>query len=139
MYTKKGMKHVAAKGRHEKPEQEKPVGTKKRGKRTERPARKRAGLGVTLLRLVIVVLFALVMLSPLKGCVVSDEGCISAQDALDIAVRDSGVSPSLVTDVETDTSSIDGRLCLLVDFSAAGVRHRYVIDAVSAEIIAFDP
>lgn len=124
---------MAVKGRHEKQKEEKTEKTKKRRER------KRAGFGVIMLRLAVVVLFAFVMLSPLRGCALSDDGLISPQDALNTVVRDAGVSPSLVTDIRTDTTSLDGRLCYLVDFSASGMRYRYVIDAASAEIIASHP
>ena len=124
---------MAEKGRHEMPKEEK----LKKEKTTR--VRKREKPLVIALRLVVVLLFALVMLSPLKGCVLSDGGYIDAQTALDAAVRDAGVSPTLVTDTRTDTTSIDGKLCWLVDFSVTGTRHRYVIDAASAEVIAFDP
>ena len=65
----------------------------------------------------------------------SDKSYIGADRAMDIALRDAGLSKSAVTKLETEMDVENGVMTYEVEFKVGGVEYDYEIDAVSGEIL----
>lgn len=113
---------------------------RRKEKRSDGYTEKRRSTWITkLLRLLIVVLFLLVMLSPLRGCMLADDGLIGARSAIHSACADAGLADSDIKNVGTEITVIGDTVCYLIDFSASGTQYRYVVDATTGKVIAADP
>lgn len=87
-------------------------------------------------RAVIFLLLCILMISPLKSCVLTDGDYIGAGAAKQIALDDAGIMPDKASDVSADMVKIDDDYYYKVQFTGSVTDYRYIIDADSGEIIA---
>ena len=122
---------MAKAGRH--------LNTGPREKRRRRPAakRRRASLPVIILRLVIVVAFAVVMLSPLRGCSISGRDYIGTQAAVSLAAESAGIPEDKLTDLRSGIIMLDEKAYYKVDFTAADKQHSIIVNAVTGSVKAY--
>lgn len=88
------------------------------------------------LRAVLFLLLCILMISPLKSCVLTDGDYIGANAAKQIALDDAGIMPDKASDVSADMVKIDDEYYYKVQFTGSVTDYRYIIDADSGEIIA---
>lgn len=129
---------MARGGKHEKPKNAE-SGEKKQaaaGRRKKRRVRKRAvSLWLGIPTIVILLLFCVFMISPLRGCVLGDEGYIGSDAALELAISDSGIIAERAQDQSCKMVMIDGKACYKIEFSGSVAQYRYILDAQTGEII----
>lgn len=110
-----------------------------RRRRSRRRKRHRRGVsGVKLITLTVSVIvmlaFCLVMISPLRGCVMQDD-YIGTASAEKMAFRDAEVSADTAKNVVTDLIKLDDEMCYKVDFTANKADYSYIISADTGKII----
>lgn len=108
-------------------------------KRRKRHRRRRKISGVKLVTLGISVLvmlaFCVVMVSPLRGCTVSDGDFIKKTAAQKTAFDDAGVSADSAENVTTDMIKLDEGMCYKINFSHGDADYSYIVSADSGKII----
>lgn len=121
---------VAEAGRH--------LNTGSRAKRgRDKAVRHRASVPVIIARLIVVIAFAVVMLSPLRGCSLSEGELIGKKAAVTIAAENVGVPEDKLESIDTELIKLDDKPYYKVDFSAAGKEHSIVIDAADGSVVAY--
>ncbi len=70
----------------------------------------------------------------LAGC--GDDGIITEDKAVEIALQDAGLKKSQVDDVHTHGGSYEGTPCYEIHIDDDGKEYSYYIDAVTGEILA---
>lgn len=68
------------------------------------------------------------------GC--GDDGIITEDKAVEIALQDAGLKKSQVDDVHTHGGSYEGTPCYEIHIDDDGKEYSYYIDAVTGEILA---
>ena len=103
-----------------------------------KPRKERKGSSVfaNILRSLLLLFVCFVMVSPLKSCMISDEGYIGYSSAKEIAIEDSGIRTDTVHDLKADMIVIDGTVYYNVQFKGSITEYRYIIDAVTGDIAA---
>lgn len=108
-------------------------------KRRKRHRRRRKISGVKLVTLGISVLvmlaFCVVMVSPLRGCTVSDGDFIKKTAAQKTAFDNAGVSADSAENVTTDMIKLDEGMCYKINFSHGYADYSYIVSADSGKII----
>ena len=108
-------------------------------KRRKRHRRRRKISGVKLVTLGISVLvmlaFCVVMVSPLRGCTVSDGDFIKKTAAQKTAFDNAGVSADSAENVITDMIKLDEGMCYKINFSHGDADYSYIVSADSGKII----
>ncbi len=108
-------------------------------KRRKRHRRRRKISGVKLVTLGISVLvmlaFCVVMVSPLRGCTVSDGDFIKKTAAQKTAFDNAGVSADSAENVTTDMIKLDEGMCYKINFSHGDTDYSYIVSADSGKII----
>lgn len=108
-------------------------------KRRKRHRRRRKISGVKLVTLGISVLvmlaFCVVMVSPLRGCTVSDGDFIKKTAAQKTAFDNAGVSADSAENVTTDMIKLDEGMCYKINFSHGDADYSYIVSADSGKII----
>lgn len=118
-----GGAHLSEKSREQ---EEKRQENKKRLKRRVRAGSPAAiALGV----------LCLVMVSPLRGCILSEGDYIGRDGAREIALSDSGIVSEKAEEMSVDMIKISDRVCYKVQFKGAVTEYRYIIDAENGSII----
>lgn len=107
------------------------IGTEKKTKK-RKPAFSLGNILKTLLLLVI----CFVMISPLKGCLLTDSDYIGISNAQKIAIDDSGIPADKAGDIKADIVKIDGDVFYKVQFTGTVTDYRYIIDADTGDIVA---
>lgn len=111
---------------------------RERRRRSRHRKRRRHVSGVKLVTLTVSVIvmlaFCLIMISPLRGCVMQDDyiGAAAAQKA---AFSDAEVSADTAKNVAADLIKLDDGMCYKVDFTAEKTDYSYIISADTGEII----
>lgn len=115
------------------------LNTGPREKRRRKPAvkRRRAPLPVIVLRFVIVIAFAVVMLSPLRGCSIVGHDFIGKDAAVSLAAESVGVSEDKLYDLRSGIIMLDDEPYYKVDFTASEKQYSIVVNAVSGDVIAY--
>ena len=108
-------------------------------KRRKRHRRRRKISGAKLVTLGISVLvmlaFCVVMVSPLRGCTVSDGDFIKKTAAQKTAFDNAGVSADSAENVTTDMIKLDEGMCYKINFSHGDADYSYIVSADSGKII----
>lgn len=108
-------------------------------KRRKRHRRRRKISGVKLVTLGISVLvmlaFCVVMVSPLRGCTVSDGDFIKKTAAQKTAFDNAGVSADSAENVTIDMIKLDEGMCYKINFSHGDADYSYIVSADSGKII----
>lgn len=81
-------------------------------------------------------LLCLLMISPLRGCAISDGDFIGYGAAQEIAFGDAGISQDKAKDLSMEMIKLDGQMCYKLQFSGSVTDYRYIIDADSGDILA---
>lgn len=87
------------------------------------------------LRAIVFLLFCVVMISPIQGCIVGDGDYIGQAAAQEIAIEDAGLLSEKVQDMRSDMIKIDGDVYYKVQFTGSVTDYRYIIDAETGEIL----
>ena len=108
-------------------------------KRRKRHRRRRKISGVKLVTLgisvVVMLAFCVVMVSPLRGCTVSDGDFIKRTAAQKTAFDNAGVSADNAENVTTDMIKLDEGMCYKINFSHGDADYSYIVSADSGKII----
>ena len=102
------------------------VGKKRRKKRSTRKGRAAA---------IVMSIFCLLTVSPLRGCIISDGDYIGRGKAQEIALSDSGIVSEKASDMSVDMIKISDHVCYKVQFKGAVTDYRYIIDAETGNIV----
>lgn len=87
------------------------------------------------LRAILFLLFCIVMISPIQGCILDDGDYIGYSAAQKIAVDDAGIMADKVQDLHTDMIKINGEVYYKVEFTGSVTDYRYIIDAETGDIL----
>lgn len=88
-----------------------------------------------ILRAVVFFLLCFFMLSPVRGCILSDGDYIGRAKAQSIAADDAGIPQDKVRDMHSDMIKIDDKVYYKVQFTGSVTDYRYIIDAETGEIL----
>ena len=86
--------------------------------------------------MLIMLLLCVFMISPIRGCHITDSGFIGYAAAQEIAFGDAGISQDKANDVSAEMIKLDGQMCYKVQFSGSVTDYRYIIDAETGDILA---
>lgn len=89
-------------------------------------------LGISVL---VMLAFCVVMVSPLRGCTVSDGDFIKKTAAQKTAFDNAGVSADSAENVTTDMIKLDEGMCYKINFSHGDADYSYIVSADSGKII----
>lgn len=87
-------------------------------------------------QMLIMLLMCLFMISPLRGCILSDGDFIGYSTAQEIAFGDAGIAQDKAKGVSSEMIKLDGRMCYKVQFSGSVTDYRYIIDASTGDVLA---
>lgn len=99
---------------------------KKRVRRSTRKGRAAA---------IVMSIFCLLTVSPLRGCIISDGDYIGRGKAQEIALSDSGIVSEKASGLSVDMIKISDHVCYQVQFKGAVTDYRYIIDAETGDIV----
>ena len=105
-------------------------------RRRARHIRRRGQLRAGAPQMLIMLLLCVFMISPLRGCQITDSGFIGYAAAQEIAFGDAGISQDKANDVSAEMIKLDGQMCYKVQFSGSVTDYRYIIDAETGDILA---
>lgn len=105
--------------------------------RLSKPKRKinRKKIRRDLPRMIAMLLFCIVMISPVKGCVM-DGDYIGYDAAKKAAVKDAGMNYDAAKNMEIDMIKLDGQFCYKIEFTGSVTEYRYIIDAESGDVVS---
>ncbi len=83
------------------------------------------------------ILFSVVFIFALSACEANDPE-ISADEALNIALQQAGVTRDSITNLENKLDRDDGVLVYEIDFDAGGTEYSYDVDAKTGNIVERD-
>ena len=83
-----------------------------------------------------VLLFCFLMITPLRGCVMGNNGYISEKAAEKTAIADSGVKNSDVQNLVCDMIKLDGDICYKIEFTSNANGYKYIVNAETGDIVA---
>ena len=98
--------------------------------------RRRSQLRTGAPQMIIMLLVCVFMISPLRGCRLSDGDFIGYASAQGIAFDDAGIAQDKANAVSAEMIKLDGQMCYKVQFSGSVTDYRYIIDAETGDIIA---
>lgn len=103
-----------------------------RSRRNRRRSQIRAGAP----QMLVMLLMCLFMISPLRGCILSDGDFIGYSAAQEIAFADAGIAQDKAKGVSSEMIKLDGSMCYKVQFSGSVTDYRYIIDASTGDVLA---
>ena len=83
-----------------------------------------------------VLLFCFIMITPLRGCVMGDDGLVSKKEAEEAAVADSGVKSEDVENMVVDMIKLDGDVCYKLEFTSGVNGYKYIVNAETGDVVA---
>ena len=86
-------------------------------------------------QMVVMLLLCVVMISPLRSCIISDDDYIGYAEAKQTALADAGLAQDKAKNLSAEMIKIDDEVCYKVQFTGSVTDYRYIIDASSGEII----
>ncbi|MDO4815872.1 MAG: PepSY domain-containing protein [Bacillota bacterium] len=89
-----------------------------------------------ILRALLLLLICFVMISPMKGCLLTDSDYIGIAAAQRIAIDDSGIPADKAGDIKADIVKIDGDVFYKIQFTGTVTDYRYIIDADNGAVVA---
>ena len=81
------------------------------------------------------IVMLLVMISPLRSCIISDSDYVGYAAARETALADAGITQEKAQDLSVEMIKIDDTVCYKVQFTGSVTDYRYIIDASSGLII----
>lgn len=112
---------------------------RKEKKEKRKSKRKKLSLSESLVKiakLVGMLLFCFLMITPLRSCVFSDDDYISVKQAQQTVIEDSGVKSDAVDSIVSDMIKLDGETCYKIEFTSDVNGYRYLVNAETGEILA---
>lgn len=112
---------------------------RKEKKEKRKSKRKKLSLSESLVKiakLLGMLLFCFIMITPLRSCVFNDDDYISAKQAQQTVIEDSGVKSDAVDSIESDMIKLDGETCYKIEFTSDVNGYRYLVNAETGEILA---
>ena len=91
---------------------------------------------IRIAKLVGMLLFCFLMITPLRSCVFSDNDYISDKQAQQTVIEDSGVKSDAVDSIVSDMIKLDGETCYKIEFTSDVNGYRYLVNAETGEILA---
>ena len=104
-------------------------------RRRSRSATRRGRLRRGAPQMVIMLLLCIVMISPLRSCIISDSDYVGYAAARETAFSDAGITQDKARDVSTEMIKLGDTVCYKVQFTGSVTDYRYIIDAHSGLII----
>lgn len=86
-------------------------------------------------QMVIMLLLCLVMISPLRSCIISDADYIGVAAARETALADAGLAQDKAKDLSAEMIKIGDTVCYKVQFTGSVTDYRYIIDAETGIIL----
>ena len=83
-----------------------------------------------------VLLFCFLMITPLRGCVMGNNGYISEKAAEKTAIADSGVKSGDVESMFIDMIKLEGDTCYKIEFTSGVNGYKYIVNAETGDIVA---
>lgn len=116
--------------------EEKRTSHRRRSRRRRHRRRRVSGAKLITLTVSVIVMlaFCVIMISPLRGCVMQDD-YIGKAAAEKVAFNDAGVSSDEAENVSADMIKLDDNMCYKVDFTANKTEYSYIISADTGKII----
>ncbi len=87
-------------------------------------------------KIIILLLLCVLMLSPLRSCMLLGGDYIGRDEAKKIVMLDARVSADKAEDVSTEVIKLDEQVCYRVEFSFEGKDYSYIVTADNGRIIA---
>lgn len=103
----------------------------RRARKMQRRSRMKSGIP----QMAAMLLLCFLMISPLRGCIISDDSYIGYAAAGEAALADAGIAADKANDMETEMIKIGDTVCYKVQFSGSVTNYRYIIDAQTGTII----
>lgn len=85
--------------------------------------------------MIVMLILCIFMISPLRGCTLSDGDFIGYSAAQEIAFGDAGIVQEKANDVSVEMINLNGQMCYKVQFSGSVTDYRYIIDADTGDIL----
>ena len=104
---------------------------RRRSARATRRGRLRRGAP----QMIVMLLLCIVMISPLRSCIISDSDYVGYAAARETALADAGITQEKAQDLSVEMIKIDDTVCYKVQFTGSVTDYRYIIDASSGLII----
>ncbi len=86
-------------------------------------------------QMVVMLLLCVLMVSPLRSCIISDDDYIGYTAAKQTALDDAGITQEKAKNLSAEMIKIDDTVCYKVQFTGSVTDYRYIIDASSGNII----
>ena len=86
-------------------------------------------------QMIVMLLLCIVMISPLRSCIISDSDYVGYAAARETALADAGITQEKAADLSTEMIKIDDTVCYKVQFTGTVTDYRYIIDAKTGLII----
>ncbi len=104
-------------------------------RRRSRSATRRIRLRRGAPQMVIMLLLCIIMISPLRSCIISDSDYVGYAAARETALSDAGISEEKAKDLSAEMIKIGDTVCYKVQFTGSVTDYKYIIDASSGLII----
>lgn len=91
---------------------------------------------VRVIGILAMLVFCVLMITPLRSCVFDDDGYVGEKAAEEVAIADSGVKSGDVDTLVTDMIKLDGETCYKIEFTSDVNGYRYIVNAETGDIVA---
>lgn len=105
-------------------------------KEHERKAQRRNRLRTGAPQMLIMIILCVLMISPLRSCIINDDDYIGYAAAREAALTDAGIAPEKAQDVSAEMIKLDETVCYKVQFTGSVTDYIYIINASTGDIIA---
>ena len=112
-------------------ERERQREARKHSRARHRKSRLRTGA----LQMVVMLLLCVLMISPLRSCIISDDDYVGYAAAKQTALADAGMTQDKAKNLSAEMIKINDTVCYKVQFTGSVTDYRYIIDASSGNII----
>lgn len=85
--------------------------------------------------MIVMLLLCIVMISPLRSCIISDSDYVGYATARETALADAGITQEKANDLSAEMIKIGDTVCYKVQFTGSVTDYRYIIDAKTGLII----
>ena len=85
--------------------------------------------------MIIMLLLCIVMISPLRSCIISDSDYVGYAAARETALADAGITQEKANNLSAEMIKIGDTVCYKVQFTGSVTDYRYIIDAKTGLII----
>jgi len=104
-------------------------------RRRSRSANRRGRLRRGAPQMIVMLLLCIVMISPLRSCIISDSDYVGYAAARETALADAGITQEKANDLSAEMIKIGDTVCYKVQFTGSVTDYRYIIDAKTGLII----